>query len=323
MGDFMLEDDLGMIYLDKILDDKYSFKQIRNFDYNVWGELLSSEIARVLGIPCIQYRACIFQGKKGVISRSFLEDSDTLILGDEIFKDYYDMISFQNIDDFYSFSDMNPNDKKNCIFHSWNQLDSVYSILCSRGDIDLNHVKMMDNFLTKMLLFDLLTLQNSRYFNKWGFIKKQDNILPCPLFDNSVSFGLGIPYVSKKISKFCQEVRNGNNNKEKVYDMIYQFRPKFVCSSDNILNIGKMENDTIYNVFQTLLEYVDKDSLILIQNFLEFINQICLEDIIHELEKKNGITMNKSLLFYVSSVYRENITNLNNIFKNFKENSNK
>ena len=321
MGDFMLEDNDGMIYIDKELNDKYLLKQVKNFDYNIWGELLSSKVAEILKIPCLQYRVCTFKGKKGLLYKQFIDNDSTLILGEKIFKDYYDMISFQNIEDFYNFTDMSSKDKKKCIFNSWNQLDSVYSILCSRNDININDVKTMDNFLTKMLLFDLVTMQNNRYYNKWGFIKKQNDVYPCPLFDNSISFGLGVPYISNKVRQFYKDFKNENDNKrkEQIKDILVQIKPKFVCSSDNILNIEKMENDNIYHVFQTLLEYVDTDQLDFIQNFLESVNKINIEDSIHKLEKKNGVSISKSLLFYISNIFTENLTNLNNIFKEYKK----
>ena len=48
----------------KYKNDSYLFKSLKDFEYNVWGELLSEEFAKRLNIPCASYRAAQFGNKK-------------------------------------------------------------------------------------------------------------------------------------------------------------------------------------------------------------------------------------------------------------------
>ena len=64
--------------------ERYLFKKTKEFEYNMWGELLSKEFADELGIKCAKYGLASFNDKKGFLTKSFIKENDELSHGNEL-----------------------------------------------------------------------------------------------------------------------------------------------------------------------------------------------------------------------------------------------
>ena len=131
----------------KYRGNSYLFKHFPDFKNNVWGELLSQEFAKKLGLPCAEYHAAYFRDKKGVLSKQMLKEDETLILGYEVFQDFftsetkkgtlketlkkkYDSYLIpEEIRNYNSLTQSNP------VFSRLNTLDQVWDILVERKDL--------------------------------------------------------------------------------------------------------------------------------------------------------------------------------------------
>ena len=80
--------------------EKYLFKPINDAEYNVWGEVLSSCLAEYLNIPHVDYRIAKFGDKMGVVTKSMIKGKEKLILGSELFQDFYNFYPSKE-DNFY------------------------------------------------------------------------------------------------------------------------------------------------------------------------------------------------------------------------------
>ena len=58
--------------------------------YEEYAELISYEIAKLLGIECAEYDLATFNGNKGVITRSLVKNNEKIISGDELLKTIYE-----------------------------------------------------------------------------------------------------------------------------------------------------------------------------------------------------------------------------------------
>ena len=61
--------------------EPHLFKIGRSQTGEDWSEKVCSELARLIGLPCAEYEFAVVDGRKGVISRRFFENSSTLFLG--------------------------------------------------------------------------------------------------------------------------------------------------------------------------------------------------------------------------------------------------
>ncbi len=286
---------------------KYLFKKIDHFEYNVWGELLSSKFAKLLGIPCATYRVASLYGVNGVITESFLQGEDTLVIGSQIFEYYY-----RHLDNPKSF--MNSDDKKKT-FRFWNNFEMIHHILSERSDVVTSRKEDIVKFL-----FDLSTLQMDRHSGNWGLIHRGDKLYTCYLYDNSASFGVGNPYVKKLVDNFQIDYFNSRmfSDKRSCYPAVYKMKPVYFYSSEDIVDKDKMIYSPVSDVFKNFLAHISMDDLDIVDNFFKDFEKINLDDVIHEIEKENGISMKEEVMFYITHIFEENVRCLKEIFLKFK-----
>ena len=72
----------------KYKGEKYLFKPIKQFEYNVWGEILSEEFSKDMNLECAEYRIATLDNMSGVLTKSFIKEDETLLLGSELIQDY-------------------------------------------------------------------------------------------------------------------------------------------------------------------------------------------------------------------------------------------
>lgn len=295
----------------KYQGDSYLFKSLKDFEYNVWGELLSEEFAKRLNIPCASYRAAYFGNKKGVLSKQMLKSDETLILGSEIFQDFFNQkVRNSNQEktlkekfDLYEIpKEMRNYDsfkQSNSVFKRLNNLEHVWNILATRKDISEEELTTLVNSYTKMLLFDIFTLQADRHPNNWGVVKTANGkYKPSPLFDNSTSFGLSYPFMERRVANFKNEFMNARFSRDyhNIDNAIYKASPSFTLSNDNI-------KDTSLEIFRDFIIKTGSSSLMYIRPLFNTINSENLEKIIKEVSLRNGLEMNDNLESYIYNVF--------------------
>ena len=70
---------------------EYLFKEIYSNSYEDYAEIIASDLAAFLGIPCASYDLAIYNNRKGVISKNFVneDEGDELIQGTEVINEVY------------------------------------------------------------------------------------------------------------------------------------------------------------------------------------------------------------------------------------------
>lgn len=299
----------------KYKNDSYLFKSLKDFEYNVWGELLSEEFAKRLNIPCASYRAAQFGNKKGVLSKQMLKSDETLILGSEIFQDFFNQktrdgdlekILKEKFDLYEIPKEIRNYDsfrQSNSVFKRLNNLEQVWDILATRKDISEEELTTLVNSYTKMFLFDIFTLQADRHPNNWGVVKTETGkYKTSPLFDNSTSFGLGYPFMERRVANFKNEFMNARFSRDYqgIDNAIYKASPSFTLSSDNIKTDKK---DTSIEIFRDFIRKTGSSSLMYVRPLFSIINSENLEEIIKEVSLRNGLEMNDNLESYIYNVF--------------------
>ncbi len=308
---------------------KYLFKPIDDFSYNVWGELLSQEVAREMGISCASYRAASLGNLKGVITKSFIKQNETLILGGEVFqrflnrnqkltKDLYQRMeeSFKNSEDFDS--DITLRQKN--FFRYLNNLEYISLILEENPNINNKETESLIDFFEKMLLFDLVTMQKDRHPDNWGIKKSLEesetvHYRPACLFDHANSFGLGMKFMKEKVVSFRSQyfdlllLKDEKRKKE----LFHQGFPAFTLSANNTFVDENQENISFSKVLKDYLEKTSEDHYI---HFINYINQLdvnFLDKMIKTAEIKNGLMMNPDVYYYISVLFEYHIKQLQHV----------
>lgn len=299
---------------------KYLFKPIDDSKYNIWGEVLSEEIANILDIPCAEYRVATLGNKTGVITKSFLNEKDTLILGSEVFQKYFNKIK---LDD----SEFNVPDsilggentfKKKYLFNYLNNIESILTIINKLNIMDNSDI--LKNSLIKILVFDIITLQGDRHANNWGLIKSSNHYTLAPIYDNSASFGLGYPFMERRITNFKSEVMNAKilKDEKQLYQFIYQTAPNLTLSLNNIVDTQTRRKDIPPNVLSDILKIASPDMVEWINEALNKIQDITIDNIINNVEKKLGLSIDDDLFYYIATIFDKNLERLNQVMNENK-----
>ena len=319
-------------------DEQYLFKEIEEFEYNVWGELLSEEFAHLLGFPCASYRVAILGDRRGVVTKSFLKKDEVLRLGSEIFQrfmNHYQYSDESNLFDDKTFLELYqipstflPLDsyaQKKYIFFHLNNLDQVWSIIEDNKKIPVAECRAIILSLLNTLIFDILTLQLDRHPNNWGYRKTKDHYLPNILFDNQKSFGLGYRDMAKRTQDFKNEMLSKSffQEHDHLKDYLYNQGLSFTLSVDNIKDNSLQTKDNALKVFQDLFQKSDDKIREMIIQIIQKIPDDFLESVISKLEKKNEIVMSDDLYFYVNHLFSIHIKNIHEAIRLYYERSTK
>lgn len=318
-------------------NEDYLFKPLDNPSFNIWGELLSCEFAKMLQIPCAEYRAAFFGEKYGVLSKRMENPQDTLVLGCEIFQEFLNdhqkkqketpLLTDEKFLSLYQipseFHQYDAYQQKRYLFNHLNNLIQVNSILKQRGDlkkIELDNVALN---LEKMLLFDIFTLQMDRHPNNWGLTKTLDGMYPSPMFDNSTSFGLGYPNLQSHANLLQSEIMNATllGDDQRVKSIIYQNSPNFTLSPNNIVDRKERKKDIGPKVLKDYLEWKGIEGYELVEQFFEVMTEENLDFAIEHAEYINGMKMDETVNCYIHNCFCQNIKNLQDTLKQYQKGS--
>ena len=318
---------------------KYLFKPIKDFECNVWGELLGEKFASILGIPCAKYRAANYMGTLGVLSESILEDDETLILGSEIFqkflnsqkkdaketiKDIINNYEFQTTYKIPSeFLTLSLHDQQRYLFNHLNNLNQVKLILKQYKNMDPQAFFDITKHLFDILVFDIFTLQGDRHPNNWGIKEKNQIKRPAEVFDNCTSLGLGYIDISKRLVLFREEYFNAKmlREPERIYHFIHQIEPSFTLSEDNIVEVATRKKDYAAKVLDDLLQKSNPDEQDRINELYTTFNSEIIDkfdDILKEVEDTNDLKMRDEVYYYISNILQMHSLELGDIISKYR-----
>lgn len=317
------------LYWIKIKEERFLLKNARNFKTDIWGELLSEEVAKLLQIPCAEYKVVRLGTWKGLITKDIIKKDETLILGSEIFQRFLNTgVGEEMVENIFSYLPKeilkeSAFEQKKYIFTYLNNLEESSQIIRNSNYLTKEEQEHITSFLFKMLIFDLLTLEWDRHPNNWGILKTPKGYLPSPLFDNSTSFGLGFPNMEEVMLQFRQEHLNYRflKDDERMKEMVYRGNPRFSASRKDIVDIRKKEKLTGDKVFKNMLDNISDNQKEEAYKMISSIDSISIDDIISTVEKRNGIQMDDTTYYYISNIFNQNLKCLKEIVNRYQRSS--
>ena len=297
----------------KYKGEKYLFKPTKLYEYNVWGELLSEEIAKEMGLKSAEYRIATLGNMKGVITKSVLKKDETLIMGTQLFQEYlrktYDTNLKHRIDELFKGKFLNHYEKMKLVGKLLNNYTDVMNIINSRDYLDNEIKENISIDFKKKLFFDIMTMQGDKHSNNWGIVKGKNYYRPVELYDSATSFGLNFPYMNHIINDFKGEVLNYrfHNDIERLrhfsnIPLLFTYYPNET-------------KKTSREVLEDLLNNATDDEVEKYYSYLSKIDIDYLDNIISKLEVKNGENMDNDLKFYILNLYELNRMDLNETFR--------
>ena len=317
------------LYWIKIKEERFLLKNARNFKTDIWGELLSEEVSKHFNLPCAEYRVVRLGSWQGLITKDIIKKNETLILGSEIFQRFLNTTvgeeMMQSIVSYLPKEILKGSafEQKKYIFTYLNNLKESSQIIMNSNYLTKEEKENIANFMLKMLLFDLLTLEWDRHPNNWGILKTEQGYIPSPLFDNSTSFGLGLPNMEEEMIRFKEEHLNYRffKDDEQMKKMVYRGSARFAFSKEDIVDIRKKEKLPGDKVFENLLANISDDKKEEVYKMISSIDSTFIDDIISKVEETNGIKMDDTTYYYISNIFNENLKYLKEIVSMYQRSS--
>ncbi len=211
-------------------------------------ELITSYIAQLLGIECLNYEAAIINDNLYILSENFISE-------EIIFKDGYDIIN-----EYMKFHKLNgiPDEK-------FNNLNTLSKILNEKYGIDSYDI--IKN-LTDIFSFDLLIGYSDRQSPNWGIIEKNEKATLAPMYDGKWSFNCDNPRlliskddINKSLDTIILHFLNtatptSINNFERYYKIITLDLLKTI-----ILQVSKLYSIN-YNQRKILKNFINRKDII-------------------------------------------------------------
>jgi hypothetical protein len=175
-------------------DQPYLFKEPKSGTGEDWSELVAFHIAKLLGLPCAEYQLATLNGRRGVISLSFVPKTGELIVGTELVVNkvpgYTDLGFFRR---------------------SPHTLDLVWDIIESsnaKPPIGINlpeKVISATDVFTGYLMLDALVGNGDRHDENWALVRLQAEYMHCPpglylapTYDHAACLGRELPDEQKE-----------------------------------------------------------------------------------------------------------------------------
>ncbi|SHO52271.1 HipA domain-containing protein [Desulfopila aestuarii] len=170
-------------YQDRHLNQKTLFKIGRPGTGENWAEKATSELAKLLSIPCASYSFARWNGKSGVASGTFVPDGGTLIHGNELL----------------AFVDNTYPTETNVLRIPEYKINNVFKLFEEHGkaiELPINYQpepytsKIGDMFLV-YLMFDCWIANSDRHHQNWGYIidYKSNHYHLAPTYDHASGLG--------------------------------------------------------------------------------------------------------------------------------------
>lgn len=285
-------------------NDRYLFKEIKEFEYNMWGELLSKEFADELGIKCAKYGLASFNDKKGFLTKSFIKENDELIHGNELIQRAID----NNISQVITEKAENIAKENKCNTSTTrskklNNFKDMCEIINKNQKISEEEKKNIKYNLAVLLCFDMITMQQDRHPNNYGLLKKDDKYTFSPIFDNNCSFGLEYFDMNKRCTDYFRDTQDYRMLRNE--DLIKAYK-------GFNLSYNYSGNNSNVDCLKEMLESEDIDFVSILSSMCEICDVDYLENTIKKLEDKYNIAMRNDVYFYITNLYENNLNYIKN-----------
>lgn len=320
--------------------EQYLFKSSSDYKYaTLYGELISKEVAKILGINCADVRACTFQGETGVLSKKITKQNETIINGGQVIQDvlnnyslinegkaYLEEESFLTDDTFKELYDIPENLKTlkeslmvKYIYNNLNNLDQLWSIIELYFKCHNRPAKeriLVIDYLVKTFIFDVIMMQDDRHIENWGIIYNPDlnGLFPCPLYDNAGVLGLDHTDLNARIKRFNKEYESYINypteaHEENFANHLYDKNKRLLLtvSSSDIVNARRK---TRKNNMKVLASFLDVTDSVYVDLLCDYVNKVANVDIIQMLkivENENGLIIPDNVKDYITKVWSSNL----------------
>lgn len=231
---------------------EYYFKKTED----IYEELIASECAKFLGVDAVEYDLAIFQGKEGVLSKSYRKSNAEYISGSEILCDY-----LLDEDNYKVLEEMGCNLHKLELIHTEMELsDSINTLEIIWHAIEYRYGKKLSNFnmhtiminLAKMFCFNILIGQNDAMPVNWEIEECKKGIVLNPFYDGSDTMLPINKYPKPSMSLSVNFNDKDNNNYIKLENFLKLSSEEFVS-----MFIELFDKLDVYN-FMDIIVNVEK-----------------------------------------------------------------
>lgn len=314
---------------------KYLYKKCDSENlYEAYGEILAKEIAVLLDIPCAEYMLAKFdydhnnlhdfKDSYGVITPSFLKENERLVPIGEIISSVYNhsIKDNDNLQELYDVQGI----EGGVAINRFNNLEDIWSIL----DCYFKHypnkqeiVQQIMDYLVKVYLFDVITIQGDRHIWNLGIIINSDTneVRPAPIYDNSNIFNLNRPKISEFLNISKPSIHTLKNRKlalqkEMVYNMLYHSKLLFSANAEDFLSRKTFDKKTKQlESLKVFLEKSDNKTAELLEDYVSRLEQANPASIIEMYEKDTGHKFPKDFAEYFSTCLQMNLNNIKQILQ--------
>lgn len=326
--------------------DSYLFKYSKEyFCSNVYGELISNKLCKILDIPCGDVRACILDGEVGILSKKITKKNEKIISGGEVIQNVLDkyylafhkdekeaktILEDQSFLELYNIPEsihkLKDTFKLNYVYNNLNNLEQLWAIIDLyvkfNGYSKERRVEIVDS-LVKTFIFDVITMQSDRHIGNWGIIYNEEtkDISKCALWDNSDILNLPKEDLNSYIKKFNDEYNaylkfsEQEDSTSQFCNFLYKERLLLTVSEDDITNAKAKKRKNNMEVLSNFLTVTASPYTELLLHYVNKINKIDFDELINEVEIENNVTMPEEVKDYVIRVWQ---CNLNFIKQNMK-----
>lgn len=297
-------------------ENRYLFKEIEEGSYTWLSEILSAEMAKILEIPCAEYKLVTLEGKLGILSKNFIKENETLLLGAQIVQEVLNKYPYlkaknpfedETFLENYNVPEFIPKlDLKNRVKYLHNNLNnleqlwSILSIYCDIHHIEKEHVEPIMNQLKQTFFFDLLTFQADRHITNWGILRDENKIKPSLLFDSAGSFGLASKDLSKRIDTFNDKLNNYNRvghdiSKQEFINTLYKDRLLLTPAEDAITNPKNRKRQNNLEVLDYFLNVSTNEDIELLNSYITKLQAIGIKNILDSVLNKYHLTIDEKV----------------------------
>jgi len=226
-----------------------------------WSEKVTSELAKLLEIPCASYELAKWKGEQGIASPTFVPENGRLIHGNEILAkaiDHYETTKVYKARDY-----------------KLSTVTGILKVLKNNTSLPIGYngnriIKTISDVFVGYLMFDCLISNSDRHHENWGIVFDTTNksIHLAPTYDHASGLG-------------CRVSKDECNNRMTTSDQRYSVE-YFVAKTKSAF-FGK-DNKRIktFDAFFVVSKYnkeaanywIDKISTLEEESIMEIFNQI-------------------------------------------------
>lgn len=195
----------------------YMFKRSRPNTGEHWAEVISSEIAKKLKLPCATYHLSKFKDELGIITKNLITEDQRLIHGNELIGKSSDDTNLENVKNYHQ------KDHK---------LSRVLSYFKKSSEDVIRHPSTENKTLSAIevfvgyILFDVLISNQDRHNQNWGIIRENSGFsYLCPTYDHGSSLG------RNETEARIVSILNAKNNETNIEKYVSKARSAFFPTS--------------------------------------------------------------------------------------------